>query len=267
MQIIAGLGSLGVAACTGDPLAAAAGTESSSGYGPLPGRAEIIAAAYDATYQVPEDFLVDERADTPRSYTLHHVRDESGSYELCSDDYRQAQEWEAADNERRQVNGYIVGSNENERYFEFVRELYYADNISAVPEPTSPGFARVFKCSMVNRSGVDLHVAAGYGGVLNYRPLTVDLVRELAEYLWQFEFFGTSRPKVLDSFATESAGSIRHTLLTATLFPRGFGNCDRIEVAEWNHIADKATGVLGRESRFRFAIAATSVAGDPRECN
>ena len=51
-----------------------------------PSDEEVLAAAYDPTYDVPEGFFVDDRANTEGSYTIHHVKDASLSYELCSDD-------------------------------------------------------------------------------------------------------------------------------------------------------------------------------------
>jgi hypothetical protein len=233
----------------------------------LPSNADIMAAVYDRSYSVPDGFFVDERTHTATSYTMHHVRDPSGSYELCTDDYEQARKWEAADNDNRRASGYYVGSYENERYFEFIRELYYPDAIGAVQSLTSPGFARIFKCAMVNRDGVDTNLDDGYAGLLNFRPLTADVVAEFAEYLWQFTFFGTSQRKVLDSYTIERENTFEHALLLAFLWPRGHGQCDRIEVFEWVHIADKSSGDLMREYRFLFAIDAKQVNGVAMQCD
>ncbi len=86
----------------------------------FPNDDEIIAKVYNNLYQVPDYFYVDERTDTPASVTFYHVKDPSTSYELCTDDHYQALEWETADNDSRVVNGYYVGSYENDRYFEFI---------------------------------------------------------------------------------------------------------------------------------------------------
>jgi len=43
----------------------------------LPADEEILAKVFDSDYFVPDDFLVDARADTPGSYTLYHVKDTS----------------------------------------------------------------------------------------------------------------------------------------------------------------------------------------------
>ncbi len=235
---------------------------------PLPSNEQIISTVYDAEYTVPDGFFVDERADTPGSYTLYHVRNASSAYELCSDDFDQALEWEAADNESRAVSGVFVGSYENDKYFEIIRELSYPDAVGSVWEPTSPGFARVFKCAMVNRDGVDSSALDGHAGTLNARPLTPGILGEFVEYLWQFTYIGASPRKVLDSYGWERADAFEHTLLLALVFRQGHGRCDRIEVVEWIHSADKASGVVNRTFHFLFAIEATQDSGGfPRECS
>jgi len=233
----------------------------------LPSNEQIISAVYDAEYTVPDGFFIDERVATSGSYTVHHVRDVSATYELCSDEFDQALEWEAADNESRAVSGVFVGTYENEKYFEFVRELAYTNDIGAVEEPTSPGFARVFKCSAIDREGVYANGMDGYAGILNIRPLTAGVLREVVEYLWQFTFFGTSRPKVLDSYASDRPDAFEHTLLVAFVFKQGYGQCDRIEVFEWIHSAAKESGNLRRTFDFLFALEAIRDAGVPRECD
>ena len=130
----------------------------------LPTNDEILDRVYDSSYSVPDDFFVDERASMTRSYTLHHVLDASNSFERCTDDLVVAQAWEEADNASRAVNGYYVTSYENDRYFEFARELSFNDDVSNIGDITSPGFARVFKCHHTNRDGVDRLLVNGYAG-------------------------------------------------------------------------------------------------------
>jgi len=232
----------------------------------MPSNEEIISIVYDNAYSVPAGFYVDERAQTPESYTLYHVKDQTNSYELCANDFAQAANWEDADNQSRTVNGQFVGTYENSRYFEFIRELTFPDNVGNVGNATSPGFSRVFKCNAINRDGVDRNLYSGYGGRLNERPLTPYSIRQFAEYLWQFEFFATARPKVLDSFTLETPLSFEHTLLIATRFNQGSGACDRIEVVKWVWSASKSNGDVSRDFRFQFAIEAQLVNGVARGC-
>lgn len=238
-----------LAACAGGGDPATVQTTASAS-GTLPADQAIAALVYDADYQTPPGFYVDERAGTPRSYTLHHVLDESGSYELCSDDYAEALAWEAADSAARGVQGYYVESRDSDRYFEFVRELAYENDIGNVDDLTSPGFGRVFKCSSIDRTGVDRSLVSGYAGRVNARPLDSDAVRIFSEYLWQFAFFPAGRRKVLSSFGSEHEEWLEHTLHIALAVTRGAGDCDRIEVASWRFTADRATGDVA----MRFSI-------------
>lgn len=232
----------------------------------IPSSENVIAAVYDGAYTVPDGFFIDERADTLQSYTLYHVKDASISYELCTDDFAEALAWEEADNLSRPVNGYFVGSHETDKYFELIRELSFPDGVGNVSNDTSPGFARVFKCSSIDRSGVDRNLRNGYGGTLNSRPLTVETVREFAEYLWQFTFFETSQRKVLDSFSTDRPDAYDHTLLLAFVVNQGFGRCDRVEVVDWVFSANKSTGEVTRDFRFLFSMEAQLVDGLPEQC-
>ncbi|MBT8098763.1 MAG: hypothetical protein KJO82_03385 [Gammaproteobacteria bacterium] len=231
-----------------------------------PSNASIAALVYDSGYSVPADFFVDERASTHRSYTVHHVLDDSNSYERCTDDYAVAHAWEDADNAARSVQGYFVESYDNARYFEFVRELAYDDDIGNVDDLTSPGFARIFKCSNTDRDGVDRSLLNGYAGRLNAAPLNSVLVREFAEYLWQFTFFPQGRKKVIDSSASSDATHYQQTLLLAFSNSQGTGRCDLIEVAEWRFTADRSSGEVHKSFSVLRHFEAERVDGDVRLC-
>lgn len=227
---------------------------------------EVMRLAYDFTYTVPEDFLVDDRADTPGSYTIYHVKDESISYELCSDSDTEAMAWEYEDNVRRSINGAFVELHENERYFEVVRELDYSGSIGNITDPTSPGFSRVFKCSYVNRDGVDRTIRNGYAGTLNVRPLSEAVIRNYVEYLWQFTFFWPAQKTVLESTPDELPESYRHTLTLAFLTNQGFDRCDLIEVVDWIFTVDKSSGEVTKAFVPLYQFEAELVNGRPQRC-
>lgn len=254
--------SLGLAACPGPET-----TDSSAQARVFPSDDEVIAKVYDTRYQVPDYFYVDERADTPSSYTFYHVKDASVSYELCTDDFQQALAWEAADNKSRFVQGYYVGSVANDRYFEFIRELSYTDGVGNIADPTSPGFARVFKCSYVSRDGVDRNIRDGYAGVLNTRPLSKDVIRTFTEYMWQFTFFWPARKKVLQTFFTETESAYQHTLMLVFATNQGVDKCDLIEVVDWVFSVDKNDGHVTKEFRLLYDMEARLVDNSiPQKC-
>ena len=66
LQSLFALCSLGLAACPGSET-----TDSTAAARISLSDDEIIAKVYDPVYQTPDYFYVDERADTPRSYTFY----------------------------------------------------------------------------------------------------------------------------------------------------------------------------------------------------
>ena len=234
--------------------------------GSLPGNEEILAKAYDSSYSVPDGFYVDERAETTRSYTVHHVLDESNSYEMCRDDLVQAQALEDADNHSRAVSGYYVTSHETERYFEFIRELAYTEGVGNIDDVTSPGYARVFKCSYTNRDGVDRALLDGYAGRINSARLDAATLREFTEYLWQFRFFNVARKKVIDSYGVPNSSGLEHTLLLALVTHQGGDTCDRIDVVEWRFSADSNSQEVTKSFNTVHSFEATLSDGIPTVC-
>lgn len=240
----------------------------SSAISHVPDDSAILGKAYDPDYDVPPGFFVDERVETTtRSFTLHHVLDESNSYERCTDDLVTAQEWEQADNSSRAVNGYYVTSIENDRYFEFVRELDYTQDVGNIGDPTSPGYARVFKCNYTDRSGVDRNLRDGYAGRLMAQPANNDSLREFIEYLWQFRFFNVSRKAVIASYGDSDAATLTHTLLLALVVNQGSDQCDRVDIVEWRFRYDNARQEMSREFDTIRSFEAEMSNGIPQFCD
>jgi len=136
----------------------------------MPSASDVLAMIYSPNYSTPSGFYVDVRSQTSESYTMHHVLDDSKSFERCTDDFQQAMDWEAADNASRSVQGEYVAAVETDRYFEVARELAYTESVGNISDITSPGFARVFKCSYTSRDGVDRSLTDGFAGRINARP-------------------------------------------------------------------------------------------------
>ena len=234
----------------------------------IPGNPEILTKAYDPDYTVPAGFFVDERVETTtRSFSLHHVLDESGSYERCTDDVVTAQAWEQADNDARAVNGYYVTSLENDRYYEFVRELEYTEDVGNITDPTSPGYARVFKCNYTDRSGVDRNLLDGYSGRLFVEPANSASLQAFVEYLWQFRFFNVSRKSVIASYGDTNGSDLTHTLLLALVVNQGSDRCDRVDVVEWRFLYDNTRQEMTREFDTIRSFEAEMINGVPQFCN
>lgn len=260
---------LAIAACGGSGSTDANRSQATSGDSQayvLPSDEAILAKAYDNDYRVPDGFYVDERAETARSYTVHHVLDASGSFEICSDDLVEAQDLEDADNRSRAVNGYYVTSHETERYFEFVRELAYTEDVGNIADITSPGYARIFKCSYTNRDGVDRRLLNGYSGRINAARLDTATLREFTEYLWQFRFFNASRKMVIDSYGISGPSTLQHALVLAFVINQGADTCDRVDVVEWRFGADADNGEISKQFQNLHSFEATLSQGIPRFC-
>lgn len=259
------------AACGGSGSSGGAGNQgvsaTTSSEPSLPDDAAIVTLLYNNSYSVPDGFYVDERANTERSYALHHVLDDTGSFELCTDDFALAMAWEENDNAARSVQGYFVDSYENSRYFEFARELSYQDDVGNIDDITSPGFARVFKCRHTSRDGVDRSLLAGYAGTINAQPVDADSIRLFSEYLWQFTFFPNSRKKVIESSPSSTNETFDHTLVLAFSTNQGVDKCDLIEVVEWRFSANRTTGVVSKEFDLRRSFEARYEAGSAAICN
>ena len=252
---------------SGDTLPSPADTGISVQAPAPPSNEQIAALVYDSAYSVPNGFFVDERSSTDRSYTIHHVLDASSSYELCSDDYAVASAWEAEDNAARSVQGYYVESYDNERYFEFVRELAYENDVGNIDDVTSPGFARVFKCSNIDRNGVDRSLLTGYAGKINAQPLDSSSIRGFVEYLWQFAFFPANRKKVIDSYGAATDRALQQTLVLAFATNQGANRCDLLEVAEWRFSVDRFSSEVSKSFAIVRSFEATLENGTARICD
>lgn len=269
-----GAGKLTLVVCCSTLVAACSATTSSSnstGQTPLnidDGIEKRIAElVYNPDYAAPAGFLIDSRADTVGSYTIHHVKDESASFELCTDSSQQAEVLESLDNASRSVSGELVEIIETEKYFEFVRYLQYPDSFGNVAGETSPGFARVFKCSFVDRSGVDRNLRDGYGGKFNAVPLDGASVKSFVEYLWQFTFFWPAQEKVVSTRTEELDSAIQHTLSIAFKYNQGFQRCDRIELVDWSFSINRADGAISRVFNPLLVFEAEDANGEVRICD
>jgi hypothetical protein len=109
---------------------------------------------------------------------------------------------------------------------------------------------RVFRCSYLDRTGVDTTAAAGFSGMLNVRPIDATALRELSEYLWRFTTYNNADHAVVAS-EPRNAAELGHALTIASL-ERGAGgaSCDRIVLRDSILSVDLFTGALQRATVF-----------------
>jgi hypothetical protein len=213
-----------------------------------PGDQEIAALLYAGAPRTPLGYLDDPAPSGFAQVTTYHVKSSqlaapaATSYEVCSDDWAQAFAWseQVALASSRYLD--FVGNESTDRYFEFDR----------VPrgQPDHYVRMRVYRCSFVDRTGVDTTAAAGFAGVLNVRPLDAAALGELNEYLWRFTLFNNADHAVIASEPRPAVG-LAHALTIASLERAAAGaTCDRITLHDSILAADSATGELQRTSAF-----------------
>jgi len=213
-----------------------------------PGDQEIAARLYAGTTRTPPGYLDDPVPSGFAQVTTYHVKASqlavpgATSYEVCSDDWTQAFAWseQVALASPRYLD--FVGNQSTDRYFELDR----------VPrgQPDRYVRMRVYRCSYLDRTGVDTTAAAGFAGVLNVRPLDAAALRELNEYLWRFTLFNNADHAVIASESRPAVG-LAHALTIASLERAVAGaNCDRFILQDSILAADSATGELQRTAAF-----------------
>ncbi len=183
-------------------------------------------------------------------------------YELCTDDGAQAIQWSEMRPSFQGSYADLIELNGDERLFEIVR-VPRADSTSRLVH-------RVFRCSYLDRSTTDLDAPSGAAGTVNRRPLDLQGLRMLSEYLWRFAAFNNADHVVLASAASQSApGHIAHAIEMARLTrASSAGECDRIDVLRWTHTVDTATGAAQRElATLRSFRARRDSLGDVMICS
>lgn len=163
----------------------------------------------------------------------------SAQFELCTDDDAEALEWSERVPAWQGQYTDVVETRVDARLFEIVR----------VPraDPSALLRHRVFRCGFVDRTATDLAAEAGPAGVLNARPVSLDALRQLVEYLWQFTPQNNADHVVISSTGTDDGARLLHTLRMARLVrAANAGGCDTIEVLDWVHSLDVQSGGLHR---------------------
>lgn len=210
---------------------------------------DVAEKLYAGTPRTPPNFYADPppAGVTGAVQTLHLKNTDTtpgavSRYELCSDDSAQALAWSEGKTATLANYADLVEQNANAQLFEFVR----------VPrnDATARLRHRVFRCSFLDRTNTDLANDNGVAGSVNERPLNAALLKQLAEYLWEFTVFNNADHIVLSSNAASpaAAGEIAHVIDMARLV-RGAttADCDRIELLRWTHMLNTGSGALRRQ--------------------
>jgi hypothetical protein len=229
--------------------------------------AEIAALLYADSQRTPPNFYADTPGPTTGYVATFHLKNSDlepaavvPPHELCTEDWNEALQWSETATTRAATYADLVATDGNSRYFEFGR----------VPRGQSDTYLRerVYRCTYLDRSTVDLRAAAGAAGRLNRRPLGPADLRELTEYLWLFTSYNNFGNAVLASRAATAPGALRHVLYVATLTRASVvGGCDRIDVMAWTHSANAQSGDLQLERQPLWHFGARQVGTGAELCS
>jgi hypothetical protein len=220
--------------------------------------ADVAALVYAGTPRTPAGFLDDAAPPSFTQVTTYHVKtnqidpDAATVHELCTDDWSEAFDWTEQVAEQAPAYLDLVGNVDDSRFHEFDR----------VPRDHPDRYVRmrVYRCTYLDRSNVDAARHDGQAGIVNERPLDAPTLRRLSEYLWHFSQYNNSGHVVLESAALTQPGVVGHRITIASLETGAApGGCDLIEVRDWTHTVDPATGTLLESSTLRRNFAAQRV--------
>lgn len=225
---------------------------------------EIARTIYSGQPRTPEGFYLDPAPQGEFVATAHlknsDIEDTSGpEHELCTNDWNEALSWSEEHAQGEQSYSDLVETNDETRFYEFGR--------SRATDPEFYVRHRVFKCSYIDRTTVDLRAAEGAAGSLNLRPLTAAELKTLSEYLWTFTQYNNFGSAVLDTRGAATAQSLSHSLYIASLSRNAVSaECDRIDVLEWKHSVTSATGALTLDVEAVLSFGARQIDGAVELC-
>lgn len=208
-----------------------------------------IAGALYFDERIPDGFYKEELPDDV-FYTTSHVKNVSllpvidraglADYELSSDDYVEALAWSDKAAEYQQSYKQLTDIVDTELYYQFTRF-----------DPDLPQFInrhRVFKASVLDRSGVDRSDEdSAYKGKITMPDLTAEKVKLIIEYLWMFTLSNNYRNAVLESYVTEIDDEFIHIMKQAKLDFAYSESCDSITVYDIRYTVSKSTGFIWKE--------------------
>lgn len=228
---------------------------------------EIAQSVFTDSERTPPGFQLDPPPDWDGQVATFHLKNvdlaalppSESRHEVCTDDWNAALAWSEQVAQAAPAYSDLAETTANDRWFEFGRVVRSAD----------PRYQRmrIFRCSYLDRVGVDLGADAGGAGTLHRRPIDATTLAALSEYLWQFTMYNNFGHSVLASRGKAAGGPLEHELVIASLERGTAGSCDQVVVRSWTHRADPASGALTLTTQPLWSFRARQNAGTIELCS
>ncbi len=199
---------------------------------------EIIAKVYSG-YKFPAGFYTEDLDSGSIYYvntlSIKPLNDRGDTWiELSTDNRDSAFNWSELSCLYSAYYRKYVSEKETEKYFEFrrVRE----------ENPTDIVLFRAHKASYIDRSMYDFFNPGAVIGQYKQKPLKLEQVKELIEYLIFVKGYNNSSYKVLESVCSENDTAFIHEITDLTINYGDWGLRDEIKVWDKHYYVNKASG-------------------------
>ncbi|MGE0528661.1 MAG: hypothetical protein AB7P49_16450 [Bdellovibrionales bacterium] len=198
--------------------------------------AEILKKVYEESYKTPPGFYQDPALKDPnRSLYFHqpgwYSREEKEAFKLVEDFLKKP-------------------SNIQDRKVEETRKtnIYYDFRAGSIwyrihnPDYFIPKGERIDSAIPLGQ----IEAKPALIGVLKLQPVTPDIAKELAEYLWLIRFYNLGGAKVLASVASKDGKEVVARIYTTQVVYGDFGLQDEITVCQETYRINPTTGAVTR---------------------
>ena len=206
---------------------------------------EILNLVYSA-YKFPENFYTEDLDGGSIYYentvSVKPVNQRDAWFELSTNSRDTAFYWSELSDQYSAYHREFVSERETKKYFEFKR--VYEKN------PTDIILDRVHKLCYLDRSMYDYFDPGEILGIYNERPLTLQNIKELIEYLIYIRNYNNNSYKVLKSYTADQQNRYVHYITDIIISYGDWGINDKISVWDREYFIDKQTGNITFKSKL-----------------
>lgn len=152
----------------------------------------------------------------------------------CTDDRDQALAWSNEVDSVSATHGDVLAERETEKFFEFTREWPVVSPYAIID--------RVYKCSYLDPSGSGFDGETYVYGVLNVRPISSSVVKELCEFL-----YASGRVSGINVFASVTVDRdthFEHGIFTPRIVFGDYCMYDEVTLWKYEFSIDKTSGLV-----------------------